>query len=415
VTPYIEPSPFKFYEVMVPTTDSVLYNHMLNKLAPMRPILFVGESGTAKTTIIQKYLSLMPTSGFSRLNINFSSRTTAADVQTNVEANVDKRSGNIYGPASGKKLIVFVDDLNMPKVDTYGTQQPIALLHFLMGRGCVYDRQKDLNLKLLKDLQYIGAMGPPGGGRNPVDPRFIALFNVFNLTPPTAQVLTNIYSAIITTRYANFVDSVKIAAGKITQCSLRLFHFMIDKMPPTPSKFHYIFNLRDLSRIYEGLCNGTPDVITTHANFVRLWRNECDRTFCDRLTTTEDQNTFYGELRSIIKETYGDCVESAMANPSLFGDFEDAVGRLGGEGEVEDVRLYKDLGGYDEIRDIFSAVLDLYGEEHKPMTLVLFEQALEHLCRIHRIIRNPRGNALLVGVGGSGKQSLTALATYCAG
>lgn len=42
--------------------------------------------------------------------------------------------------------------------------------------------------KVLEDLNYIAAMGPPGGGRNNVDPRFIALFNVYNLTPPTEEV-----------------------------------------------------------------------------------------------------------------------------------------------------------------------------------------------------------------------------------
>lgn len=415
VPAYAEPSPFKFYEVMVPTTDSVLYSHMLKIAAPLRPVLFVGESGTAKTTIIQNYLNGLPSTGFSKLNINFSSRTMAADVQVNIEANVDKRSGAVFGPPTGKKLIVFIDDMNMPKVDTYGTQQPIAFLHFLVGRGTLYDREKDLNLKQIKDLQYIGAMGPPGGGRNPVDPRFIALFNVFNLTPPTQAVLNSIYSCIINTRFSSFNDSVKGAAGKVTGALLSLYNFIVEKMPPTPSKFHYIFNLRDLSRVYEGMCNATTDTYDTSTSFVRLFRNECDRVFCDRLTTTDDQKTYLTELKSIIKTHFPDCVDHAMQEPSMFGDFEFALARIESGGDSEDARLYKDMGNYDSVRKIFSSVLDAYNSEKKAMTLVLFEQALEHLCRIHRIIRNPRGNALLVGVGGSGKQSLTHLATYTAG
>jgi dynein heavy chain len=49
------------------------------------------------------------------------------------------------------------------------------------------------------------------------------------------------------------------------------------------------------------------------------------------------------------------------------------------------------------------------------MNLVLFDDCLDHLVRVHRLMRLPRGNALLVGVGGSGKQSITRLSAYTSG
>ena len=96
-----------------------------------RPTLFVGESGTAKTVTIQNFLESKDPETNLILNINFSSRTNAQDTYVNITENVDKRTAKVYGPPTGKILHVFVDDLNMPTIDTYGTQQPIAFLLFL--------------------------------------------------------------------------------------------------------------------------------------------------------------------------------------------------------------------------------------------------------------------------------------------
>ena len=50
------------------------------------------------------------------LNMNFSSRTSSMDVQRTLESNVEKRTKDSFGPPPGKRLLVFIDDMNMPKV-----------------------------------------------------------------------------------------------------------------------------------------------------------------------------------------------------------------------------------------------------------------------------------------------------------
>ena len=93
VEPYVEPKPFKFYEVIVPTTDSTKFSYLLRELGPRKPVLFVGASGTAKTTIIMDYLESLSDDTSRKLTIGFSSRTSSMDVQKNLEVNVDKRTG----------------------------------------------------------------------------------------------------------------------------------------------------------------------------------------------------------------------------------------------------------------------------------------------------------------------------------
>lgn len=101
-----------------------------------KPCMFCGDSGTAKTVTVYSQFKSMPMDQFLVLTINFSSRTTSADFQKNFEENIDKRTFKQYGPkAAGKQLILFIDDLNMPKIDKYGTQQPNALLKFLVERN----------------------------------------------------------------------------------------------------------------------------------------------------------------------------------------------------------------------------------------------------------------------------------------
>lgn len=68
-----------------------------------------------------------------------------------------------------------------------------------------------------------------------------------------------------------------------------------------------------------------------------------------------------------------------------------------------------------DISKILTEALENYNEVHPAMNLVLFEDAISHVLRINRIIESPRGNALLIGVGGSGKQSLSKLAAYIGG
>lgn len=155
-----------FSQLNVATVDTVRLTFLINLLArKQRHVMLVGTAGTGKTSIMLEYLrnlnkdvdKLMYTS------INMSYYTESAKIQSEIELAIDKRSGRKFGPPQGFRMIFFIDDMNLPIVETYGTQNAIALLTQHLQYGDWFDRN-DLGMrKEIVDIQYLSAMNPTAG------------------------------------------------------------------------------------------------------------------------------------------------------------------------------------------------------------------------------------------------------------
>ena len=92
-------------------------------------------------------------------------------------------------------------------------------------------------------------------------------------------------------------------------------------MLPTPAKFHYIFNLRDLSRIWQGILHAQADVITTVGPLMSLWKHECQRVISDRFTNQQDKDWFDKTTKRVVAEDIGDELVAAIEDTPHFVDF----------------------------------------------------------------------------------------------
>ena len=94
-------------------------------------------------------------------------------------------------------------------------------------------------------------------------------------------------------------------------------------MLATPAKFHYVFNLRDLSRIWQGMLHVTSEVILNESTLLSLWKHECLRVISDRFTEEKDKSWFDNVLLNVCNEEIGagGMDISYLSETSYFVDF----------------------------------------------------------------------------------------------
>ena len=405
------PSTAQFQDILVPTMDSIRYVHIMTLLMDGNyPSLFVGDTGTGKSVMIKEKLMRGLEPKFVTHFMNFSAQTKANQTQDIIDLKVDKRRKGVYGPPLGKKMIIFVDDVNMPAKEAYGAQPPIEILRQMLHWGGWWDR-REIEWRTFVDMIYVCAMGLPGGGRTHLTCRFTRWFNIISVVPIDDEGMTRIFSTILNWFMQNFSTiSATAVTGPIVNATLEVFRTVSQELLPTPLKSHYLFNLRDLAKVIQGVTNTSPSEVSSAEDFYRLWIHESRRIFQDRLINDDDRSWF-NKMQSEVAVKYFKKPLDGIVGPGADGRGLLLYGDFMVRGLEYNTRKYSQILDMKEAFSTIKEYLDDYNVlSAKPMNLVLFGYVVEHCCRIARVVRQPSGHALLVGVGGSGRQSLTRLA-----
>ncbi len=404
--------------LIIPTSETVRQAFFFDLyLSHSVPVLFVGPTGTGKSAIVNDRIMKLPKETYMPNTITFSARTTASQTQDIVFSKLDRRRKGVYGPPVGKKCVVFVDDLNMPQKEKYGAQPPIELLRQWQDHHHWYDKKDTSRIDLI-DILLVSAMGPPGGGRNHITPRFLRHFNCIGIESFDETTMQRIFGSIMDWHFSRGFDpSISKYGRVIVSATAAIYKEAAEKLLPTPAKSHYLFNLRDFARVIRGVMMTPAPNMKEGDKLIRLWVHEVYRVFYDRLTDDKDRETLYHSMKEVLKEHFkvelSHICKHLASDPKNGTTDDDLRSLFFGDYMMPgaDPRVYDEVSDPHKLQEVINEYLSEYNQLSKsPMSLVMFRFAIEHVSRISRIMKQPNGHALLVGMGGSGRQSSTKLA-----
>ena len=156
---------------------------------------------------------------------------------------------------------------------------------------------------MLSSQNFLGSMGPPGGGRNAITGRFSRHCNIISIDSFSDETMQKIFSSIVDWHFLRgFEPSFQRAGRLLVQATMEVYKKACEQFLPTPQKSHYLFNLRDFSRVIRGVLLVPRIHLQDEKKVYRLWVHEIYRVFYDRLIDDLDRQAFFTTAKTVMSE-----------------------------------------------------------------------------------------------------------------
>lgn len=364
------------------------------------PFILVGPEGCGKSVLLRHCFDQLKSTSVAILHCN--SQTTAAHViqKINQSCNMyNSNKGRVFRPKEGERLILFLKDINLPKPDKYETIQLVSFLQQLVSYNGFY--ADSLEWLGLERVQLVCSMTPSATvGRYPLTTRFTSLMRICYVGYPSKEQLQLIYSTYIDGALSG-PDCDTMWRSK--QNKQKLAAAIVDIYEQTKSKFsvddfsHYRFTPRELTKWVLGLLHYDLE----NQDVLEVMAYEGSRLLADRLVDGTSRQRFSRIVESVFRSHFN-------TSPDLQNIFFTSL--TSSENKKWGKLLVK--VSTDDLKEVVSRTLVAYEREVRELSLIVFSELMEHVVRLDRLLAQPGGAALLVGVPGVGRRSALTVAAH---
>ncbi|EAY07015.1 Dynein heavy chain family protein [Trichomonas vaginalis G3] len=383
----------------VPTNESVAPQYITRILsAHHKHTLLIGPE-SSKSLLVKTTFSNLPEK-YDKHVIPMSNCVEAKELYTDIKSLLQKRHG-AYGPLPGQSLLVFLDNIGTPKPELYGAQPPLEFIRQIIDYGGWYDTKK-VEFENVAETTFISAMEMPVGHSFNIPERLLRHFVSLHIPKTNKSSLNTIITGLLTQHLEKHDLSVKELIRPTVAATIDIYLEISKTLLPVPSKPHYIFGLRNIVRVIKGIVLSPSHEIPKDIDFMHLWWHEMHREFYDRFNTEETKQWFSSLINDIFAQQFHVQTNKVIYGQITFNNYSNSE------------RTYVEV---EEKQELSMDRCKKYLEDHnstmpKPLNIVMFQEAVDHLSSISRGLAFQRGHLMLVGLKASGRKSLARLAMY---
>jgi dynein heavy chain 2 len=377
--------------------------------ASREPFVLVGPEGCGKLNLLQHAFTTLRSTAVAVINCN--AQTSPDDVKdklTQMCLAMNTNTGRVFRPKDSECLILYLKDLNLPKLDKYGTSALVSFLQQAINYKGFYD--DSLEWIGLENVQIISSMNPSTTlGRSELTTRFTSVVRVLYVDHTDREQLQGVYNAYLSPilseraggdpQWASPKNVMRLAGSMLAVYDGMRERFSRD------DHSHYLFSPKNLTEWVLGLLR--YDLAAEP--LLDCWAHEARRIFQDKMVGP-DSAKFDALLRNILRSDW-EFTEHAAAEPKHYITFNPAAPPA----DAAALRLHgKPLFGTDDatVLEIIENARKMYAREVCELDLLMFGQMVDRLAAIDRALSKPGGSLLLAGRSGTGRRALVSLCAY---